>query len=282
MLPVFRSVAALRQQVAAWRKDGLRIALVPTMGALHLGHLTLVQEARKQADRVVVSIFVNPTQFGPNEDFSAYPRQEAEDVAKLESIGTHGVFAPAVEEMYPPGASTTVSVRGVSEGLEGDFRPGHFDGVATIVSKLLIQAAPDIALFGEKDYQQLKVISRMAKDLDLPVVIQGVATVREADGLAMSSRNAYLSPEQRSIAPALHRVMRQCLAHLQAGAAAETCLAAGIGEILGAGFASVDYLALCDAETLRPLAGLDRPARLIVAARLGKARLIDNIEALPT
>ena len=282
MLPVFRSVAALRQQVAAWRKDGLRIALVPTMGALHLGHLTLVQEARKQADRVVVSIFVNPTQFGPNEDFSAYPRQEAEDVAKLESIGTHGVFAPTVEEMYPPGASTTVSVRGVSEGLEGDFRPGHFDGVATIVSKLLIQAAPDIALFGEKDYQQLKVISRMAKDLDLPVVIQGVATVREADGLAMSSRNAYLSPEQRSIAPALHRVMRQCLAHLQAGAPAETCLAAGIGEIVGAGFASVDYLALCDAETLRPLARLDRPARLIVAARLGKARLIDNIEALPT
>ena len=282
MLPVYRSVAALREQVAAWRKDGLRIALVPTMGALHLGHLTLVEEARKQADRVVVSIFVNPTQFGPNEDFAAYPRQEAEDVAKLQSVGTHGVFAPAVEEMYPPGASTTVSVRGVSEGLEGAFRPGHFDGVATIVSKLLIQAAPDIALFGEKDYQQLQVISRMAKDLDLPVVIQGVPTVREADGLAMSSRNAYLSPEQRAVAPALHRVMRQCLAHLQAGAAAETCLAAGIGEILGAGFASVDYLALCDAETLRPLAGLDRPARLIVAARLGKARLIDNIEALPT
>ena len=282
MLPAYRTKSALRAQVAAWRQAGLRVALVPTMGALHRGHLTLVEVAKSMADKVLVSIFVNPTQFGPNEDFAAYPRQEAEDFANLQSVGTDGVFAPAVEEMYPYGFATNVSVKGLTTSLEGAYRPGHFDGVATVVSKLLIQCGPDIALFGEKDYQQLQVIKRMVRDLDIPVAIQGVETVREADGLAMSSRNAYLSAEQRAIAPTLYRVMNKCLAELREGAFAESCLAAGVREILDAGFGSVDYLSLCGAEDLTPLAQLNRPARLIVAARLGKARLIDNIEALPT
>jgi pantoate--beta-alanine ligase len=282
MLPAFRSVAAVRAQVAAWRQQGLRVALVPTMGALHRGHLTLVEVAKSKIDKVLVSIFVNPTQFGPNEDFAAYPRQEAKDFAQLESVGSDGVFAPTVEEMYPYGFATNVSVKGLTAGLEGAYRPGHFDGVATVVSKLLIQCGPDLALFGEKDYQQLQVIKRMVRDLDIPVAVQGVATVREADGLAMSSRNAYLSAEQRAIAPALYRVMHKCLRELQDGAPAEGCLAAGVRQILAAGFDSVDYLSLCGAEDLTPMVKLDRPARLIVAARLGKARLIDNIEALPT
>jgi len=277
MLPILRSVAALREQVAQWRKAGLRVAFVPTMGALHDGHLSLVKAGLAEADRVLVSIFVNPTQFGPNEDFAAYPRTEEADVAKLAQAGAQAVYAPSVEEMYPQGASTTVHVAGVSEGLCGTFRPGHFDGVATVVSKLLNQAQPDVALFGEKDFQQLQVIRRLARDLDLPVAIRGVATLREADGLAMSSRNAYLSPAERAIAPALYRTLSEAAAHLQGGADAEPVLKGGIEAILEAGFGSVDYLELRSAEDLAPLARLDRPARLIVAARLGRARLIDNI-----
>jgi pantoate--beta-alanine ligase len=282
MPKVFRTVAALRAETASIRAQGGRIALVPTMGALHEGHLTLVREARRRADKALVSIFVNPAQFGPSEDFAAYPRQEESDLAKLEGAGADAVFLPAVAEIYPPGFATTVSVNGLTERLEGPVRPGHFAGVATVVAKLLIQTAPDVALFGEKDYQQLQVIKRLARDLDLPVAIEGVATVREADGLAMSSRNAYLSPAERAIAPALHRVLRQCLAALRQGAEAEPCLAAGARDIVAAGFAAVDYLELAGAEDLAPLARLDRPARLLVAARLGKARLIDNIPALPT
>ncbi|HMA50673.1 MAG TPA: pantoate--beta-alanine ligase [Magnetospirillaceae bacterium] len=277
MLPILRSVAALREQVAQWREAGLRVAFVPTMGALHDGHLSLVKAGLAEADRVLVSIFVNPTQFGPNEDFAAYPRTEEADVAKLAQAGAQAVYAPSVEEMYPQGASTTVHVAGVSEGLCGTFRPGHFDGVATVVSKLLNQAQPDVALFGEKDFQQLQVIRRLARDLDLPVAIRGVATLREADGLAMSSRNAYLSPAERAIAPALYRTLSEAAAHLQGGADAEPVLKGGIEAILEAGFGSVDYLELRSAEDLAPLARLDRPARLIVAARLGRARLIDNI-----
>ncbi len=277
MLPIVRSVAALREQVALWRKSGLRVAFVPTMGALHDGHLSLVKAGLVEADRVLVSIFVNPTQFGPNEDFAAYPRTEEADVAKLARAGAHAVYAPAVEEMYPAGASTTVHVAGVSEGLCGTFRPGHFDGVATVVSKLLNQAQPDVALFGEKDFQQLQVIRRLVRDLDLPVAIRGVATLREADGLAMSSRNAYLSPEERATAPVLHRVLSEAAARLRGGEDAEPVLKAGIAAILEAGFGSVDYLELRSAEDLASLERLDRPARLIVAARLGRARLIDNI-----
>ena len=277
MLPILRSVAALRGEVAQWRREGLRISFVPTMGALHDGHLSLVAAGLREADRVVVSIFVNPTQFGPNEDFAAYPRTEAADVAKLEGAGAHAVYAPSVEEMYPAGASTTVTVAGVSEGLCGTFRPGHFAGVATVVAKLLNQAQPDVALFGEKDYQQLQVIRRLVADLDIPVAIRGVPTLREADGLAMSSRNAYLSPEERATAPALHRVLQDTAAKLRAGADADVATREGIAAILAAGFGSVDYLELRAADTLEPLPRLDRPGRLIVAARLGRARLIDNI-----
>ena len=277
MLPILRSVATLRAQVAQWRKEGLRVAFVPTMGALHDGHLSLVKAGLRDADRVVVSIFVNPTQFGPNEDFAAYPRTEEADVAKLEGAGAHAVYAPSVEEMYPTGASTTVIVAGVSEGLCGTFRPVHFAGVATVVAKLLNQAQPDVALFGEKDYQQLQVIRRLTADLDIPVAIRGVPTLREADGLAMSSRNAYLSPEERATAPALHRVLQEAAVRLRGGAEAEAATRDGIASIVAAGFVSVDYLELRAADDLAPLTRLDRPARLLVAARLGKARLIDNI-----
>jgi pantoate--beta-alanine ligase len=277
MLPILRSVAALRGHVAQWRRDGLRIAFVPTMGALHDGHLSLVAAGLAEADRVVVSIFVNPTQFGPNEDFAAYPRTEEADVAKLAGAGAHAVYAPSVEEMYPQGASTTVTVAGVSEGLCGTFRPGHFAGVATVVAKLLNQVQPDVALFGEKDYQQLQVIRRLVADLDIPVAIQGVPTLREADGLAMSSRNAYLSPEERATAPALYRVLQEAAGKLRAGASADLATRDGIAAILAAGFGSVDYLELRAADDLAPLSRVDRPARLIVAVRLGRARLLDNI-----
>jgi pantoate--beta-alanine ligase len=279
MLPIFRSVSSVRTQTADWRAKGLRVALVPTMGALHDGHLSLVRMAKTKADRVLASIFVNPTQFAPHEDFAAYPRQEAADLALLAAAGADGLYAPTVAEIYPVGFATTVTVAGVSAGLCGEFRPGHFAGVATVVAKLLLQTAPDIALFGEKDYQQLQVIRRMARDLDIPVVILGVVTVREADGLAMSSRNAYLTPAERAIAPVLFRVLNDCSAQLRQGRPAAAVLQSGIAAILAAGFASVDYLELRADDDLRPLDRLDHPARLLVAARLGKARLIDNIAA---
>lgn len=279
MLPIFRSVSSVRTQTADWRVNGLRIALVPTMGALHDGHLSLVRMAKTRADRVLASIFVNPTQFAPSEDFAAYPRQEEADLIMLAAAGADGVYAPTVEEIYPNGFATTITVAGVSVGLCGDFRPGHFAGVATVVAKLLMQTGPDTALFGEKDYQQLQVIRRMARDLDFPVAILGVATVREADGLAMSSRNAYLSPAERAIAPVLFHVLSDCSAQLQQGRPAAPVLQAGIDRILAAGFAVVDYLELRADDDLRPLDRLDRPARLLVAARLGRARLIDNIAA---
>ncbi len=275
--PILRSVADLRAQVRAWRAQGLKVALVPTMGALHEGHMTLVRRALQLADRVVASVFVNPTQFGPNEDFAAYPRQEAQDAALLQKNGASALYAPTVSEMYPDGASTTVTVAGVSEGLCGAFRPVHFAGVATVVSKLLLQAMPDVALFGEKDYQQLQVIRRMVRDLDIPVNIEGVPTVRESDGLARSSRNAYLSAEERAIAPAIHRTLSVMAEALKKGADSAAQEAWGKAELLKAGFASIDYLEVRAAEGLAPLARLTVPARILVAARLGKARLIDNI-----
>lgn len=277
-LPTVRSVADLRAQVRAWRQDGLRVGFVPTMGALHRGHLSLVETALTRVDRVVASVFVNPSQFGPNEDFQAYPRQETTDAGLLGGAGAHLLFAPMVSEMYPPGFATTVTVTGISSGLCGDIRPGHFAGVATVVTKLLLQALPDVAVFGEKDYQQLQVIRRLVRDLDIPVEVIGAPTVREPDGLALSSRNAYLSPEQRAIAPAIYRILTGLADRLRgSGAAAAPLLAAGAEDLLRAGFASVDYLELRDAEDLAPLAQADRPARLLVAARLGKARLIDNL-----
>jgi pantoate--beta-alanine ligase len=267
----------LRNAVERLRIDG-PVALVPTMGALHEGHLTLVRAAKAQAAHVVVSIFVNPRQFGPREDLAAYPRQLARDSALLEAEGVSLLWAPDVEVMYPAGYATNIAVSGVSEGLCGADRPGHFDGVATVVCKLFNQVRPDLAFFGEKDWQQLAVIRRMARDLDLVLpraeAIHGVATVREADGLAMSSRNAYLAPEERAAAVALPRAMDAAIAAISGGAAVAAELSALQDRLIAAGFASVDYATVADAETLAGPG--DRPARLLVAARIGKARLIDN------
>ena len=273
----------LRDVVAALKKDG-PLALVPTMGALHEGHLTLVREAKKRAARVAVSIFVNPRQFGPNEDLDKYPRQMAADSALLEAEGVSLLWAPTVEAMYPQGYATNISVSGVSDGLCGAARPGHFDGVATVVCKLFNQVRPDLALFGEKDWQQLAVIRRMARDLDLlePRVdtIIGVPTVREADGLAMSSRNAYLSAEDRARAVALPDGMRQAIAEVRAGGAIDDALLSLQSALLANGFSQVDYAQFCDADSLAPLTALsEAPARLLVAARIGGTRLIDNMAA---
>ena len=278
---VVRSVAELRAHVAAWRAAGERVGLVPTMGALHAGHMALVAAAREHCRRTVASIFVNPKQFGPREDFSSYPRPIEDDLAKLAEAGTDLAFIPTVEEMYPEGFATTISVAGPSEGLCGAQRPGHFDGVATIVAKLLIQAAPDAVFFGEKDYQQLMVVRRMVRDLDLPVEIVGVPTVREPDGLALSSRNVYLSPDERRLAPNLHRAMREAAAEIAGGAAPDAVLRRQIDELNGLGF-RVEYLELRDAMTLAPLTALPAaPARLLAAVHLGRTRLIDNIAVVP-
>jgi pantoate--beta-alanine ligase len=276
-IAVAHSIAELRRSVAAWRAAGDQIGLVPTMGALHAGHLALVAAAQVRCRRVVVSIFVNPKQFGPREDFSSYPRPIEDDLAKLTAAAADLVWMPAVEEMYPPGFATTISLGGPTAGLESDHRPGHFDGVATVVAKLLTQVAPDAAFFGEKDYQQLLVVHRMALDLNLPVEIVGVPTVREPDGLALSSRNVYLSTEERRIAPHLNRVMRAAAAAIVAGALPASTLQQAIDELNGLGF-EVEYLELRDAATLAPVAATPTaPARLLVAARLGRTRLIDNI-----
>ena len=276
-----RTVAALRQTVAAWRREGASVGLVPTMGALHAGHQALIRAARARCDRVIVSIFVNPKQFGVNEDFAAYPRQEAADRAKAAEAGAVLIFAPTAEEMYPACFTTTVTVDRLTEGLCGPHRPGHFAGVATIVSKLLLQALPDAAFFGEKDYQQLLVVTRMARDLDIPVRIVGVPTVREADGLALSSRNIYLSAEHRKTAPVLAATLRAMAERLaQDGGRVGEAIDWGNARLAEAGFARLDYLAVCDAETLAPLERVDRPARILVAAHLGTTRLIDNV-AIP-
>ncbi|MFM2042848.1 MAG: hypothetical protein RLY86_1424 [Pseudomonadota bacterium] len=278
-LPVVRTVADLRAVVAGWRGQGLRVALVPTMGALHDGHLALVRRGRERAGRVVASVFVNPTQFGPNEDFARYPRDEVGDAAKLAGAGCDLLFAPDVAAMYPPGFATSIDVGPVTTRWEGAFRPGHFNGVATVVTKLLLQCLPDVACFGEKDYQQLQTIRRLVRDLDIPVAIDGVPTVREADGLALSSRNAYLSAEQRAVAAGLNRVLRAIADHLSRDPdAVAPALAQGGTDLLALGFTAVDYLALVDADSLEPLdrAGTN-PARLIAVARLGGVRLLDNI-----
>jgi pantoate--beta-alanine ligase len=275
---IVRSVADLRRQVAAWRAEGSRIALVPTMGALHEGHLSLVRLGLRHADRVVASIFVNPAQFAPHEDFDAYPRGEGRDAALLGEAGCQLIFAPSVKDMYPPGFSTQVAVTGVSAPLEGQKRPQFFGGVATVVSKLLIQCAPDVALFGEKDYQQLLVIRRMAADLDLPVEIMAGPTLREADGLAMSSRNAYLTPEERVVAATLPAQMSLAVARLKAGEPAMTVESDVIAALQTAGFGPVDYVQAHDGQTMERLGPEAVPpgARLFVAAWLGKTRLIDN------
>lgn len=278
-LPVVRTKVDLRARVASWRAAGERVAMVPTMGALHEGHLSLVGLGRQNADRVVATLFVNPTQFSPAEDFDAYPRDEARDAALLAAAGCDLLYAPGADEMYPLGFATSVAVAHVSEGMEGAARPHHFGGVATVVTKLLTQAGPDVAIFGEKDYQQLQVIRRLARDLDLPVEIVGGPTVRAEDGLALSSRNAYLSAEQRAIAPALNRALRACADAVGKGSSVEAAEAAAIESVIAAGFDSVDYLEVRSAEYLERLGPgpIDTPARVLTAARLGRTRLLDNV-----
>ena len=269
-MELVRTINNLRGEIANWRAAGARIALVPTMGALHAGHIALVGAALSTADKVVVSIFVNPTQFAPHEDLARYPRDEAGDLAKLAGAGAHLVWAPAVSEMYPEGFATRIVVEGAALPLEGTFRPHHFGGVATVVCKLILAVTPDVALFGEKDFQQLAVIRQTVRDLAVPVAIRGVPTVREDDGLALSSRNAYLSEDERYVAPMLYKAISEVARGRDPREAADA--------LLTVGFAKVDYLAVCDAETLAPyVPGSGRPGRVLVAAWLGKTRLIDNV-----
>jgi pantoate--beta-alanine ligase len=277
-IEIVHDATRLRAQLADWRRAGETIGLVPTMGALHAGHMSLVDEAKKHARRIVLSIFVNPTQFAPSEDFSAYPRALEADVAKFASAGGDLVFAPAQAQIYPPGFATMLSMSGpATAGLEDRFRPTHFSGVATIVAKLFNQCRPDAAIFGEKDYQQLKVMERMARDLDFETAIIGAPTGREQDGLALSSRNVYLSAKERAAAPALYAALRQCAIEIDEGGAIETVLETARKTVAAAGFV-IDYIEARHAETLAPLVARGAgPVRLLAAATLGKTRLIDNI-----
>jgi pantoate--beta-alanine ligase len=281
-VPVVNTVAEMRAYVRARRAAGERVGLVPTMGALHAGHLSLVNEARKSSERVIVTIFVNPMQFAANEDFSRYPRTLAADIEKLSRASADLVFAPSVEEMYPAGFATTVSLDGPAKaGLEDRARPTHFAGVATVVAKLLNQAQADLAVFGEKDYQQLLVVRRMARDLDIATEIMGAPTLREADGLAMSSRNVYLSTEDRARAPALYRALSQAARAIAGGGAIEAELTGAREAVAGAGF-EIDYIEARHAETLARVESLrDDPIRLLAAAKLGATRLLDNLPVEP-
>jgi pantoate--beta-alanine ligase len=276
-----RTVKDLRAQIATWREAGERVGLVTTMGALHAGHLSLIALARKNADHVVASIFVNPTQFGPREDFGRYPRDEAGDVAKLAGAGVDLVYIPDQAEMYPPGFTTRVIVQSLTDDLCGAARPNHFEGVATVVTKLLLQCAPDFAVFGEKDYQQLLVIRRLVADLNIPVRILGAPIVREEDGVALSSRNSYLSPQERQRAPLFYQTLRAVATDLGNGEGCDAASSAGRFKLEAEGF-RVDYIAIRDPETLEPLSGpLRAAARVLGAVYLGKTRLIDNLPAAP-
>jgi pantoate--beta-alanine ligase len=275
-VPIVQNVATLQSALLTWRGGG--VALVPTMGALHEGHVALVREAKERADRVVVSIFVNPAQFAPHEDFGRYPRDLDADRARLtETEAVDLIFAPPVEEMYQEGFATKILVDGPAAGLESDFRPHFFGGVATVVAKLLLQCQPDIAVFGEKDYQQLLVVKRLVRDLDIATIIVPVPTVREADGLALSSRNAYLTPEQRRIAPALNRALRDAAERARDASSIPKLEAEGAAALLNAGFDRVDYFAIRDAASLHPVRTVERASRVLAAVWLGKTRLIDNV-----
>ena len=275
-----RQLSALAAALGPWRQAGHTVALVPTMGALHAGHLALVTEARSRAERVVATIFVNPLQFGANEDLDRYPRQEARDAQLLEASGCDLLWVPGVEDLFPPGFATTVSVAGVSDRWDGAARPGHFDGVATVVARLFTAVRPDVAIFGEKDFQQLAVIRRMNADLGLGVEIVGAATVRDAAGLALSSRNAYLSKAEQRQAVALPQALEHAREAILGEEPVALALAAAVTRIEQAGFASVDYVALVDAATLEPLDVPVGEMRLIAAARLGGTRLIDNVRVI--
>ncbi|GHF24699.1 pantothenate synthetase [Kordiimonas sediminis] len=277
VIPVVRTIDDLRRIVSDWRQNGFRVGLVPTMGALHDGHLSLVHEISKKVDKVIVSIFVNPKQFGEGEDFDTYPRTEGSDRQKLAMTSADLVFAPPASEMYGHGFSTNVTVSGLSTVLEGANRPGHFDGVALIVTKLLLAALPDVAIFGEKDYQQLCVIKRFVADLNIPTEVIGAPLFREEDGLAASSRNAYLEPEERRIANSLYKALKQLCANARKGGDLRAEENRATEAVLKAGFQKVDYISIVDPETLEVLEKLDRPARVIAVARLGKVRLLDNM-----
>jgi pantoate--beta-alanine ligase len=275
---IVRTVPALRRALDSLRARKATIALVPTMGALHDGHLSLVRLAKRRAEKVIVSIFVNPAQFAPTEDFNSYPRTWKADVAKLSAERVDLIWNPDVKTMYPDGFATRILTEGpATAGLEDRFRPHFFGGVTTVVGKLFTQCRPDLAMFGEKDFQQLRVVTRMARDLDLGVKVIGSRTVREVDGLAMSSRNVYLSPEERRVAPTLYKAMKESAGRLRAGDDFHAVMAGGGEMIVGAGFA-LDYFELRHAETLAPIASVkDGPMRILVAAKIGKTRLIDNI-----
>ena len=276
-MELIRTVTQMQAQVAAWRRAGARVAVVPTMGALHEGHLSLVAAAKREAQRVIVTLFVNPKQFSNPDDLKNYPRTEETDRATLAPLGVDALFAPDVTEVYPAGFATAVSVSGLGEGLCGAHRPGHFDGVATVVAKLFLMTQADLAFFGEKDWQQLQIVRRMAADLNIPIQIRPMPTVREADGLAMSSRNQRLSPQDRARAVALPTAMRQAIAALRAGAPAHAALEKARAAILAGGYARIDYVELRDGATLRPLAAAAPGARIFAAAWLGEVRLIDNM-----
>jgi pantoate--beta-alanine ligase len=277
MLKTVRTIKELRRAISGFRKAGESVALVPTMGALHDGHLALVRLALKKADRAVVSIFVNPAQFAPNEDLDRYPRDEAGDRRKLASVGTDLIWAPAPAEMYPEGFATRIEPGGAAEDLEGEFRPHHFGGVATVCCKLFSAVTPDVAVFGEKDYQQLCVVRQMVRDLNLPLKIAALPTVREKDGLALSSRNAYLTAQERAVAPALHRAIQGIALVAKKGGLVNKAIEAARHDLLAAGFTKVDYIEVRDAETLGPYAAKSgRKGRILAAAWLGKTRLIDN------
>ena len=278
-LPVVRTIAALRETISGWKRQGFTVGFVPTMGALHEGHLALVQEAVRRADRVVASVFVNPTQFAAHEDLGTYPRQEARDAELLAGAGCALMYAPAVEEMYPPDASTTISVGAPAEGLEGDFRPQMFGGVALVVAKLFNQVQPDVAVFGEKDFQQLAVIRRLVRDLDIPVEIVGLPTIRDGHGLALSSRNAYLSPGELETARKLNGVLAEAAAKAAGGAPLAEVEREAADALLAAGFDKVDYVAVRRAADLAAFESgtAEVPARVLAAAWLGRTRLIDNM-----
>ncbi|HMQ91710.1 MAG TPA: pantoate--beta-alanine ligase [Amaricoccus sp.] len=276
-IPIIRTVAALRSAVAGWKAAGQRVGVVPTMGALHEGHLSLARAALAASDRVIVTLFVNPRQFDSPDDLAAYPRTEESDAARLAPLGIDLLYAPDPDQIYPPGFATTVTVAGAGEGLEGTFRPGHFDGVATVVAKLLLQTGADRAFFGEKDFQQLRLVQRLVRDLDIPAEITGCATVREPDGLALSSRNARLAAAERAVAPALAAALRKAAAAIAAGTPPEQAVATARAGILAAGFDAVEYLELRRDADLAPAAGAVEPARLLAAAWLGGVRLIDNM-----
>ncbi len=278
---IIRGLPALREQLSKWRRGGSGIAVVPTMGALHAGHLSLAEAAKAGGDRVIVTIFVNPKQFNNPEDLAKYPRTEEADARLLAPLGVDAIFVPSVDEVYPPGFSTNVSVGGVSDVLEGKFRPGHFDGVATIVAKLFLMTDADRAYFGEKDYQQLMVVRKMARDLNMNIEVVGCPTLRDPDGLAMSSRNTRLSDLERAIAPQLHRQLQSAALAIKGGEAVPAALETARLQLVDAGFGPVEYIELRSAVALESMNLLDRPARLVAAAWLGKVRLIDNIAVNP-